>query len=99
MGPPVSPDRTSCLCCVGTDLADILSRHPVSRHRITLDDHHRLRRAGILGADNRVELLDGQLIDMSPIGPRHALAVDALTWLLVMAVAGRATVRMQNPIE
>lgn len=35
---------------------------------------------------------------MSPIGPRHALAVDALTELLVIAVAGRAGVRVQNPI-
>jgi Uma2 family endonuclease len=35
---------------------------------------------------------------MSPIGPRHALAVDALTELLVMAAAGRASVRVQNPI-
>ena len=82
-----------------TDLADILSRHPVPRHRITLEDYHRLGRAGILGEDDRVELLDGQLVDMSPIGPRHALAVDALTKLLVLAVAERATVRVQNPIE
>ena len=82
-----------------TDLADILSRHPVPQHRITLEDYHRLGRAGILGEDDRVELLDGQLVDMSPIGPRHALAVDALTKLLVLAVAERATVRVQNPIE
>jgi len=82
-----------------TDLPDILSRHPVPRHRIRLEDYHRLGRAGILGEDDRVELLDGQLVDMSPIGPRHALAVDALTELLVGAVAGRATVRVQNPIE
>ena len=68
---------------MGTDRADILSRHPVSRHRITLEDYHRLGQAGILGEDDRVELLDGQLVDMSPIGPRHALAVDALTRLLV----------------
>ncbi|MBO0710685.1 MAG: Uma2 family endonuclease [Acetobacteraceae bacterium] len=82
-----------------TDLADILSRHPVPRHRITLEEYHRLGRAGILGEDDRVELLDGQLVDMSPIGPRHALAVDALNRLLVRAVGDRATVRVQNPIE
>ena len=35
---------------------------------------------------------------MSPIGPRHALAVDALTELLVSGVSGRAAVRVQNPI-
>ena len=78
---------------------DILSRHPVPRHRLTLDEYHRLGEAGILGEDDRVELLEGQLMDMSPIGPRHALAVDALNELLVVAVAGRAGVRVQNPIE
>jgi len=81
-----------------TGQVDILSRHPVPRHRLTVKDYHRLGEAGILGEDDRVELLEGQLVDMSPIGPRHALAIDALTELLVMAVAGRASVRVQNPI-
>jgi Uma2 family endonuclease len=78
--------------------SDILLRHPVRRHRLTLDDYHRLGEAGILGEGDRVELLEGQLVDMSPIGPRHALAVDALTELMVTAVSGRAGVRVQNPI-
>lgn len=82
-----------------TDVADLLSRHPVPRHRLTLDDYHRLGDAGILGEADRVELLDGQLVDMAPIGPRHALAVDALNELLVTALAGRAGVRVQNPVE
>jgi Uma2 family endonuclease len=82
-----------------TDLGDILSRHKVPRHRLTLHDYHRLGEAGILGEDDRVELLAGQLVDMSPIGPRHALAVDALNELLVSAVAARAWVRPQNPVE
>jgi Uma2 family endonuclease len=84
---------------MGTDLAEFLSRHPVRRHRLTLDDYHRLGGAGILGEDDRVELLDGQLVDMSPIGTRHALAVDALNELLGAAAAGRAALRVQNPIE
>ena len=77
---------------------DILGRHSVRRHRLTPDDYHRLGAAGIPREDDRVELLEGQLVDMSPIGPRHALAVDALTELLVTAVSGRAGVRVQNPI-
>lgn len=81
-----------------TDLADVLSRHPVPRHRLTAEAYRRLGEAGILGEADRLELLDGQLVDMAPIGPRHALAVDALTELLVGAVAGRAGVRVQNPI-
>ena len=82
-----------------TDSLDVLTRHPVPRHRLTVDDYHRLGAAGILGEDDRVELLEGQLVDMSPIGPRHALAVDALTELLAAAVAGRGVaLRVQNPI-
>jgi Uma2 family endonuclease len=77
---------------------DILSRYRVPRHRLTRRDYYRLAEAGILGEDDRVELLEGQLVDMPAIGPRHALAVDALTELLVLAAAGRAAVRVQNPI-
>lgn len=57
---------------------DILSRYQVPRHRLTVRDYHRLAEAGVLRRDDRVELLEGQLVDMSPIGPRHALAVDTL---------------------
>jgi Uma2 family endonuclease len=77
---------------------DILSRYQVPRHRLTVHDYHRLAEAGVLGKNDRVELLEGQLVDMASIGPRHALAVDALTELLVMAAAGQAVVRVQNPI-
>ena len=80
-----------------TGQADVLSRGPVPRHRLTVKDYHRLGEAGILGEDDRIDLLEGQLVDMSPIGPRHALAIDALNELLVTAVARRASVRVQNP--
>ncbi len=63
------------------DVGDINvpERHPVPRHRLTLEQYHRLGEVGIFGEGDRVELLEGQLVDMSSIGPRHALAVDALT--------------------
>ena len=77
---------------------DILSRYQVPRHRLTVRDYHRLAEAGVLRREDRVELLEGQLVDMSPIGPRHALAVDTLNELLIMAAAGRAAVRVQGPI-
>ena len=81
-----------------TRATDVLSRHPVPRHRLTVADYHRLGEAGILGTDDRVELLEGQLVDISPISPRHALAVDVMAELLVFAAAGRAHVRVQNSI-
>lgn len=52
-----------------------------------------------LGAftDERIELLDGALVKMSPIGPPHSSAVQKLTELLVPRLLGRATVRIQLP--
>jgi hypothetical protein len=81
-----------------TAVVDILTRHPVPRHRLTVDDFHRLGEAGVLGEDDRVELLEGQLVDMSPIDPRHAAVIDELNRLLVAAVGERGRVRVQNPI-
>lgn len=80
------------------DATDILSRYPVARYRLTVADYHRLGAAGILGAADRVELLEGQLVEMAPIGPRHALAADALVRLLVRAVPDWVWVRAGNPI-
>jgi Uma2 family endonuclease len=78
--------------------ADILVRHPVPRRRLTVAEYRRLGQVGILGEDDRVELLEGQLVDMSPIGPRHAIVVDELVHTLAAAVGQRAYVRGQNPV-
>ncbi len=78
--------------------ADSLNRYPVPRHRLNRRDYYRLGEAGLLAEGDRVELLDGQLIDMSPIGPRHAIVVGNLNALLVTAFAGRAWVRCQDPV-
>jgi Uma2 family endonuclease len=80
------------------DDTDILSRYQVLRHRLTVTDYHRLGQTGVLGGDDRVELLEGQLVDMSPIGPRHALAIDLLNRLLPAALGKQAWLRVQNPI-
>ena len=82
------------------DVADtnILSRYHITRHRLTVRDYHRLAEAGILGEDDRVELLEGQLVDISPIGPRHALTIDVLNRLLPAALGEQAWLRVQNPI-
>ncbi|MCO5169189.1 MAG: Uma2 family endonuclease [Planctomycetes bacterium] len=71
----------------------------VRRHRFTVDDYHRMAAAGVLHEDDRVELIEGEVVVMSPISNRHAACVDRLTELLVHALARRAIVRVQNPLR
>ena len=63
----------------------------------TVDDYHRLAELGILGEDDRVELLDGQIVEMSPIGPRHAGCVKALTRLLYRTLGDAVLLGIQDP--
>ena len=55
--------------------------------------------AGIFGEEERIELIDGDLIDMAPISQAHAGVVSALTETLLLACAGRAIIWPQNPIR
>ena len=68
------------------------------RHRLTVHDFHRMGEAGILPVEGRMELIQGEIIDMAPIGSRHAAIVNRANLLFVQAVAGRAIVSVQNPI-
>ena len=53
---------------------------------------------GILPPDARVELIDGEIIDMAPIGSRHSAVVLQMSRLLQRAVGDAALVAVQNPI-
>ena len=70
-----------------------------STHHLSVDDFHKLGEAGILHEDDRVELIEGALIDMAPIGAGHAGQVNRLTNLFAPAVSGRAIVAPQNPLR
>ncbi len=65
---------------------------------ITVEEYHKMASAGILNADDRVELLYGKIIKMSPIGSKHAACVDKIDELLKRLLAGKAIVRVQNPL-
>ncbi len=69
------------------------------RHRITVDEYHRMAESGSFAPDARVELIDGVIIDMPPIGSSHAGTVDQLDALLHRAIGDRAIVRCQSPIQ
>lgn len=71
---------------------------PVTRHRFTVEEFHLMGEAGIFHEDDRVELVEGEVVEMSPIGWRHVWSVDALTNLLAGWSAGRYVVSVQNPL-
>ncbi|HET7479257.1 MAG TPA: Uma2 family endonuclease [Rubrobacteraceae bacterium] len=71
----------------------------INRHRFTARQYRAMAEAGVLGEDDRVELVDGEIVDMAPIGSRHLACVVALNHLLVGASGGRFFVSVQNPVR
>lgn len=72
---------------------------PVLRRRFTVEEFHRMAQAGILAEDDRVELLHGELVEMTPIGSRHAACVNRLNRLFSRQMGERVLVSVQNPIR
>ena len=72
---------------------------PTTRHPLTVEIYIQMVEAGILNEDARVELLNGELFDMSPTGSRHAAVIDRLNFLLGRLVRPNAIVRVQSPIQ
>ena len=70
----------------------------IARRLFTRKEYHRMGEVGILKPTDRVELIRGEIVQVSPIGPRHAAFVNNLTRLLVLRVGGRAIVSVQNPV-
>ena len=71
----------------------------VQRYRFNVDEFARMGEAGVFTEDDRVELIDGEIREMTPIGSPHAGMVNRLTELMVTRLAGRANVIVQNPIR
>lgn len=71
----------------------------VMKHRFTVEEYHRMGAAGIFSEDDRVELIEGEIVEMSPIGSRHAACVDRLNHLFSQRAGERTIVRVQNPIR
>jgi len=69
------------------------------RHRVTVHDYHRMAEVGVLAPDARVELIEGEIIDMAPIGKDHQSIVDQLNRMLVRAVGEDAIVRVQGSVR
>jgi Uma2 family endonuclease len=71
----------------------------LKHHRLTVEQYHRMAETGVLEPDARVELIEGELLDMAPIGTRHWATVNRLNRLLVQAAGERAIVSIQSSIR
>jgi Uma2 family endonuclease len=68
-------------------------------HRFSVEDYHRMAEVGLIAPDARVELLEGVIIDMMPIGPLHGGAVNQLSNALFQPTNNRWIVSTQNPLH
>ena len=94
----IDADAALTLFVPGVTLGMHMESWP-QRHRITVHDYHRLADIGVLPPDARVELIEGEIIDMAPIGNDHQSIVDQLARALFRAVGDRAILRVQGSIR
>jgi Uma2 family endonuclease len=69
----------------------------LTRHRFSVDDYDRMIEAGVLGEDDRVELIEGEIAEMSPIGDKHVGCVRRSIRVFTTQLGLRAVVDVQNP--
>lgn len=68
-------------------------------YHLTVQDYYRMSEVGIFGPHERVELMEGEIIAMSPIGSLHAAWVNQLARLFIQKTSDEITVHIQNPIR
>jgi Uma2 family endonuclease len=93
-----STTEVHCRYSQGNPMSLLMEVWP-QRHRITVDEYHRMAEVGLLAPDARVELIEGEIIDMAPIGPPHSSVVNQLTRWLVRAVGDLAIVQAQGAVR
>ena len=71
----------------------------VQKRLISVDEYERMVQAGVFAEDDRLELIFGEIVAMSPIGAQHVLVVNRLNNALVPALSGQALVSVQNPVR
>ena len=76
----------------------IAMSHMTTQRRFTVDEYEQMIEEGILKPNDRVELIRGEIQEMSPIGDAHSARLSRINFLLVMKTAGRAIVNPQLPI-
>jgi Uma2 family endonuclease len=103
MEPPLPfdhhPDAASDERAGRTGIGDIVMPVALPRRRFTVGEYYRMAETGILAPGERVELIEGEIIEMAAIGSRHAGCVNAITRLLVRGVGDHGLVAIQNPVR
>ncbi len=83
-------------------MAKLVGPQAIKQHRFTVEEYHKMGEAGIFSEDDRVELIDGEVVEMTPIGWRHMWCVRRLIRLLAGFAETSSGVRYevdaQNPI-
>jgi Uma2 family endonuclease len=72
---------------------------PAPHWKLTVEEYHRMGEVGILHEDDRIELIEGELIEMSPIGCFHAGVGSRISDWLMRRLTGQAIPWTQNPIH
>src|SRR5436305_1401131 len=71
----------------------------LARHRFTADEYQWMGQAAILRPDARVELIEGEIVEMAPIGAEHNASVDRLNVVFVRRFSDLAQVRVQGSVR
>jgi len=72
---------------------------PIARRRFTVEQYERMVEAGVIRPEERVELLDGEVVEMAPIGPPHSSRVDRCSTYLWRTLGADVIIRVQSPLH
>ncbi len=79
-------------------MARVVGPQTIKRHRFTVEEYHKMGEVGIFSEDDWVELIDGEVVKMAPIGWQHAWCVNTLNMLLARLAQTHYVVSVQNPL-
>jgi Uma2 family endonuclease len=75
-----------------------LAKPQLKTFRLNVSQYHQMNQAGILSENDKVELINGEIIEMSPIGRRHTACVNRLNTVFSQLLGKKVIVAVQNPI-
>lgn len=74
-------------------------RAEITKKLFTVEEYDRMAEVGILDPDARLELIEGEIVEMSPVGVRHVMCVNRATNLFAKRLGDLAIVSVQNPVQ